>query len=112
MNKLIFIASPFGHPDGVVRNKRLNATRSLIAKIIKEGNAAFSPIANTLSIADEYGIKSNPVLWKSYCKLMLSKSDELLVYKQDGWDSAPGVLEEIEYAKEIGIPIVYLTHNN
>ncbi|NDD98325.1 MAG: DUF1937 family protein, partial [Actinobacteria bacterium] len=36
--------------------------------------------------------------WKSFCLTFLKKSDEIWVYKMDGWNRSRGVAEEIEFA--------------
>ncbi len=53
---------------------------------------------------------SDWVFWKNFCLSFLECSEEMIVYKLEGWDKSTGVLDEIEIAKSMNIPIIYLDH--
>jgi hypothetical protein len=46
--------------------------------------------------------------WKNFCESFLYKSDEMFIYKIEGWDKSTGLLAEVELAKSLNIKITYL----
>lgn len=106
MAALIYLASPYSHPNPAVRELRYELARLATAKLLKNGTAVFSPIVYGRSM--EKMIGTDYLSWKPLNDAMLAASAEMLILKIDGWDTSKGLAYEALYAKQLGIPIVYM----
>jgi len=105
---MIYLASPFNHPDPLVREQRFQAASRAAAALVRAGVTVFSPIAHSYPIA----LHGVPTTWEYWARVdceLLSKCDVLAVLMLPGWDNSAGVQAEIAWAQELGLPIVYLT---
>jgi len=105
---MIYLASPYSHPDPQVRQARYEAVCRAAAALMREGHAVFSPIAHSHGIA-RYGLPLNWEFWERYDLEMLATCEELWVLKLDGWQQSRGVNAEIAAAKTLGKPIRFVT---
>ena len=95
--KLIYVASPYA---GDI-NKNIEYAKQACQYVLKEGNAFFCPHLLYPQVLDD----NNPEerrLGINIGKEVLIKCDELWVF---GEHISEGMLEEIEFAKEIDIPV-------
>jgi hypothetical protein len=46
--------------------------------------------------------------WKSRDRLLVSRCDGIMVAKMDGWKESIGVQDEIQCARELGLPVYYI----
>ena len=113
MSELIFISSPYSHPDDKIREDNYLKVAKFTSQLIREGAIAFSPILyGHTAVSFKPDMPTDWNFWKEFCYTFLSKCDKMIVYKMDGWDRSKGVKEEIEYAKELGIQIIYQEYKN
>ena len=105
---MIYIASPYSDIDERVIEKRYRGVARYTAKILKEGEIAFSPIVHGHHISIQYGLPETFDFWEKYCLGMLYNACELRVLKLDGWQTSKGVTAEISFADEHGIPITFV----
>ena len=110
MSKLIYIASPYNHEDDSVRIENYKKVSSLAAYLVSMGDVALSPITYGHTLLEFCEMPYDWQFWSNFCISFLSKCDELLVYKMDGWDKSRGVKEEIEYAIDNNIPVKYIEY--
>ena len=109
MSKLIYLATPYSHPDWEVKKQRYKEACVMAAKLMENGNLVFCPIAHSHPI-ETYGmpeLKSGD-WWLRQDFAILEHCDELVIYMMPGWDVSYGVNKEIEFARNKGIPIVYI----
>lgn len=110
--KLIYLASPYSHPDPNERKRRYDlaclAASHLMAgcEINGEKFAVFCPIAHS------YGIepllkKSSHRFWMDQDLPILKRCEILVVLQIDGWESSRGIMEEIYFARSNGIPVEF-----
>lgn len=104
---IIYLASPYSHPDDKVREENYRKVAKLAAKMTSEGHIVMSPIAYGHNLLEFCEIPSDWEFWRNFCIAFLEKCDELIVYKMPGWDLSKGVYEEIEFAKSNNIKITY-----
>lgn len=110
-SKLIFISSPYSHwNDDVVEENYLKVAK-LAAKLCSEGEVAITPIAYGHNLLKLRSFPSDWEFWKNFCLTLLSRCDEMIVYKMDGWDKSKGVAEEIKFAELNNIPIKYIEYD-
>lgn len=106
--RLIYLASPYSHPDHDVREQRFQLACAAASRLMANGKHVFSPIAHTHPIALAGDLPKNWEYWKSYDQRMLRCCDEIHVLLLDGWQESVGVAAEMEIAKAIGLPLFYM----
>ena len=111
--KLIYLASPYSkYPEG--RQKAFEEVCAKTAELMQIGYKVFSPIAHSHPI-EQYGKIPSSVgthdFWLRQDFAILDMSDELWVYKMPGWEDSYGVNAEIERAKDLDIPVKYISYH-
>jgi hypothetical protein len=108
MDKLIYIASPYTHPDKEVVEENYRRVSRYAAEIVSQGAVALSPITYGHTLVGFKPMRTDWEFWTNFCLTMLSKCEEIHVLMIDGWDRSRGVAEEIEFAEKNGISIHYI----
>jgi len=106
VNRLIYLASPYSHPDHQVREDRCARVSKVGAKLFQKGTMTYGPIAHSENLARHGGFGDTS--WKTFRDfdlLMLSKSDELYILTLDGWKESVGVRAEVMAAIRWNLPI-------
>lgn len=108
MSKLIYLATPYNHPDPSIRQVRFEAACTAAVSLMWQGVHLFCPIAHTHPIAERGDLPKGWDYWKEYDHVMLNACHELWVVKIEGWDKSEGIKAEIEIAESFGMPVKYL----
>lgn len=103
---VIYLASPYSHPDPAVRQRRYEAAVAGAAELWRRGHVVFSPIAHSHPIA-LHGIEGTWEQWLEFDTAILAICDELRVLMMEGWDESSGVAAEVQVASARGIAITY-----
>ena len=101
---MIYLASPYSHPDQAVERQRFDAVCQAAAALMRRGLAVFSPIAHSHAIA-RFGLPTDWAFWQRYDRAFLAWCDELWVLTLPGWEQSAGVRAEMEIAREMGKPV-------
>lgn len=109
-NKLIYLASPYSHPNDYIKFDRFDKVSKVTEKLIKSGIFVYAPITLWHRFAVEYELPTDFQFWGEFDKLMVSRSDEVHVLTLSGWEESVGVQAEIAYAKSVGIPVYYVSY--
>jgi len=104
---MIYLASPYSHPDAAVRETRFRDACRAAAKLMRLGHVVFSPIAHGHCIC-EHGLPTDWRFWEPFDRSQLERCDEVVVLMLDGWRESVGVQAEIQIADEVGKPVRYL----
>lgn len=104
---MIYLASPYSHPDAAVRQRRFQAACRAAAELIRRGHVVFSPIAHSHAIA-QHGLPVDWGFWEEQDRRLLAACDELWVLMLDGWEDSRGVQAEVAIARKLGKPVGYL----
>jgi hypothetical protein len=104
---MIYLASPYSHPDPAVRESRFREACRAAARFMRVGQAVFSPIAHGHCICT-YGLPTDWRFWEPFDRHQLEKCDEVVVLMLDGWRESVGVQAEIRIAAECGKPVRYI----
>ena len=83
------------------------ATKAAV-DLLRLGMVTFAPIPYNCHW-EKYNLPSDWGFWEPFDKTFLDHVSALIVLQIPGWDVSKGVTAEIEYAKDIGLPIYYLT---
>ena len=105
--RVVYLASPYSHPDPRVRQARFQAACRAAAALLSAGEIVFSPIAHSHPIA-AHGLPTDWEFWECADGELLRRCDELLVLMLPGWQESRGVQAEIAMARELGMPVRYL----
>lgn len=108
--KIVFISSPYSHPDDQVRENNFRIVSKLAAELNSQGIVAVSPITYGHTLLNFKDMPTDWQFWKEFCLTFLEKSSEVIVYKMPGWENSIGIKEEIEFAKSRNIPVKYLEY--
>lgn len=96
--KTVYIAHPLR--DSVEEN--IKKVREICQHLHKQGEVIpFSPI-HAFGFVDPKGDQTKVI---EYCKVLLSKSDELWIHGD--WRNSEGCLIEIDFARKNGIPVMF-----
>lgn len=106
--RLVYLASPYSHPDKQVQQQRFQAVCHQAAEMMRSGELLFSPVAHTHPIA-QFGLPGDWSFWQACDRAILERCDELAVLKLPGWDESVGVQAEIAIAKEMNMPVRFIT---
>lgn len=110
-SKLIYLASPYNHPDDSIRESNFQFVSKLAAKLCSEGKVVFSPITYGHTLLNFVDMPKDWEFWKNFCLSFLKHSDEIIIFKLPGWELSRGVSAEINYAIENNIKITYIDYN-
>lgn len=105
---MIYLASPYTHPDSSVKIQRFEAVCEAAAKLISEDKLVFCPIAMMHPIAMKGELPGNWEYWEEFDKKCLGACEQLWVLCLEGWQDSTGVQNEILIASELRMPIRYL----
>lgn len=105
---MIYLASPYSHPDKTVEEKRFRDVCILAGMLMEAGNVVFSPIAHGHPISLHYKLPTDWKYWKMFATEYIKRSDKIMVAMMPGWKESVGVTAEIAIAEELGIPVFYM----
>lgn len=107
-NKLVYLATPYNHPDPFVREERFTLACFAAATLMRNGVHLFCPIAHTHPIALQGNLPCGWDYWREYDRLMLDACAELWVVQMSGWRESQGISGEIAIATIQNKPIYFL----
>lgn len=105
---LYYLASPFTHTQKEIMRMRTEIAIDVSIKLVNADYIIFSPIAYNGSWIDK-GVRGDWEFWKEFDLKIISKCEGVIVLTMPGWENSVGVTEEVEFAKEMAIPVYYLS---
>lgn len=106
---MIYLASPYTHPDQKIRNERASEAALFAGYcIITNGQVIFSPIVYGHSIIQQYKVHQVPTdadWWWEFNLEFLKISEQVYVLALPGWSVSTGVSKELKTATMLEIPI-------
>ncbi len=104
---MIYLASPYTHPDPAVRDARYRSVSRKAADMLRNGIAVFSPIVYSHALA-ALGLPTTWPFWRALDRTMIAASSEVWVLMLPGWKESVGVQAEIQIAREMGKPFSFI----
>jgi hypothetical protein len=105
---LAYVATPYSHPDVVIRNRRYEEACKAAKALAMQGKyAIYSPIAHWHPIAVACGMPTDAMFWKEQNFGIMTAAHAIIVVKFDGWISSMGVDMEITFAKQNNKVLIY-----
>lgn len=105
---MIYIASPYVHPDPYIMQKRYETVVQYVNDQYRASIPVYSPIVHNHPVALLGGLPRTWDYWKMIDLAMLRLCHALWVLQLPGWDRSIGVTAEIKFAEEVGMPIRYV----
>ncbi len=112
--ELVYLASPYAHPDERIREARYRAAmhfvaESMLAPVPRRWDVVhrvfYSPIVHNHPLALIYPTPTAWEFWRAIDFPMLERCDRLVVLRLEGWDRSVGVQAEVEHARSLGKPV-------
>lgn len=112
---LIYLASPYSHIDPIEREIRYNKVLEFTKRLIlRHRLIIYSPIVHNHHIAKDHEEREEKFafdFWEKYDTKMISRCDELWVYKIDGYYESKGIKAEIAIAQSLSIRVRFIEEN-
>lgn len=107
---LIYLASPYSHPNAAVRQERYEAVCKVAAQLMARGHVIYSPIAHSHPVAEflDPELLMGHGFWMKQCLPILDVCDELWVLELDGVAWSKGIHTEIQFAVEHLITVRFI----
>ena len=106
---LIYLASPYSHPDPAVRVSRFDAVCRAASRLMRDGVHLYSPIVHCHPLAVQGGLPTSWEFWEQYDRKIIAACGEVWVCTMDGWRESKGVTAEIKIAEELGLPVRFVS---
>ena len=102
---MIYLASPYSHPLAQTRQWRFLKAQQFVWVHLQMGRTLISPIVYGHQFAEMYGAEYAAGAWSVFNFDLFSHCDELWILRLPGWEQSEGIAMEIEWAKNMGLPI-------
>ncbi len=79
------------------------------AYLCLNGHIVIEPIAMCHHKSLKYELPTGYEYWKTRDRKFVAMSDGIIVLKADGWKRSVGVTDELEYARELGKDVHFIT---
>lgn len=103
---LIYLASPYSHPNEAVRFTRFMKAQEFCARELQLGVPIFSPIVYCWQFEQKYKLPGDADYWKDLNLAWLRASTALWILKLDGWQDSAGINFEAREAGRMGMVVV------
>lgn len=104
---MIYLASPYSHPDPLVREERYLRASWICVQLLQQGRWVYSPIVHCHEMAKTWDLPRDVEFWKQYNLHMLDRASELLILRILGWTESKGIAIEKAYAESHNISVSY-----
>lgn len=101
---MIYIASPYTHPEASVRQVRYNEAMAYTSWLLNKKLWCYSPIVHCHPMAIEHEMPTDAAFWFNYNFSMLRICHDLHVLKLEGWDKSVGIAGEIAFFDQMHRP--------
>lgn len=105
---MIYLASPYSHPDAFVREERYLRAMKVLHGLLEKRIWTFSPIVHCHELKKVAALPFEHKFWLDYDCHILKLCEKLIVLKIEGWETSRGVKMEMDFAAANNIPIEFL----
>ncbi len=106
---MIYLATPYSHPDTQVRDRRWRDACTVAADLFEAKIQVYSPIAHAHPIVTGTDLGLDWEFWKEHDEHMIRACRILALVKMDGWKESVGMNAEREFATSLDMPIYELS---
>lgn len=109
---MIFISSPYSHPDPTIRKTRYRLACDFVVHLMNSENLiAFSPIVYGHELSSIYSVPTDAQFWLAFNTNMLRRCEAMFELQLTGWEDSKGMHLERNIARMLGIPHVEYDSN-
>jgi len=94
---MIYLAAPYTHFDGEVREMRVQITAHIAAYYIEKGYPIFSPILHGHHIESEAAVSIHHSMWMKVSLEYLDVMQDMWLAPLEGWNTSKGVKMEMDH---------------
>ena len=105
---MIYLCSPYSHPNPVVMQYRYQKACRATAKLIAAGIPVFSPLCNSVPAVELGGLETDHDGFLAVDIPILQRCDEVLILGLPQWEESLGVRKEMFEALALRKPIVLI----
>lgn len=103
---MIYLAAPYRDDNPAIMSRRLEATRDVTERMVRQGLRVFSPLVYSTALRVE-----PPDTWYHFDLDVLDLCDEMAIFCLPGWQESYGVNLEYEHAVDREIPVSQIFPN-
>lgn len=104
---MIYLASPYSHPDPLVMKTRFLLAEQCTAALLKRKAWVYSPVVHCHELAAKYQLPTDFAYWQEYNIAMIKRCESFVILAIPGWEESKGVNGEISVARMLGMPIAH-----
>jgi hypothetical protein len=108
---ITYLASPYTSDHQPTCHERYHLACKAAAHLMQQGHVVFSPIAHSHGIARFIKDHSHD-LWMLQDLPFLDFAAKMVVLTLPGWEESKDIKQEIEYARDKGIPVEHKSMEN
>ena len=108
---MIYIASPYSHPDPKVRNFRFESALTYANMLMGMGHTCFSPIAYGHQFSLRFYRPTAFEAWIDFNDRILLACESMHILTIDGWEESRGIAHEQKLAEDHGIQVCHVAWN-
>lgn len=109
---MIYLATKYSDPDPLVQEYNYGLARTMAYRLMSEkGLHVYSPILHYHDMATHHALPTSAKYWQLINQFSIDLCEAVYVYRSFGWQNSIGVRKEIEYARQIEIPVYFVDVN-
>src|SRR6478752_4572437 len=93
---MIYLASPYSHPDPLIMKTRFLLAEQVTATLLKERLWTYSPIVHCHELSQKFTLPTDFAYWKEYNFHMLRRAEGFWILAIPGWQESKGVTAELD----------------
>ena len=111
---MVYVASPYTHPDPLVREIRMLLVEQYVVRKVKNspGEFYYSPIVYAHALGNRYELPKEVNFWHGFNLPSLMIAERIEILMLPGWKESKGVSWEIDEALELNKEIKYVEPQN
>lgn len=102
---MLYLASPYSHPDPLVMKTRFLLAEQVTAQLLQRSTWVYSPIVHCHELAQKFQLPTDFEYWQRYNIDMLRRCDMMMILSIQGWRESKGVTGELTIAQMLNMPI-------
>lgn len=106
---MIYIASPYTHPNPAIRAERFIAVREYTHRLMQSGQIVFSPIVYGHQFSEIFAMPFEAEPWEEFNHGILKICHKVHVLMLNGFLESKGIKAEVDYALSLNKPVQYVT---
>lgn len=106
---MIYLASPYSHPDELIRRTRFMLAEQATASLLRRGIWVYSPIVHCHELASKYNLPGDFDFWSKYNIDMIRRCDSFAILDIPGWQESKGVQGEWEFARQLDMTAIFIS---